>query len=180
LIVKNLSKIIVNLMNWRMRAMDDENKVTRRNFLGILTASIGGIIAAALGIPAIAYIIGPALKREELNWIRLGAVSKVEVSSPTLFKTTLKQQTGWVTSEEELSIYVLTEDGRDFIAMSNVCTHLGCRVRWVSDQGLFMCPCHNGAFNKDGSIAYGPPPRPLDRYEVKNEENEVFVLGGQL
>jgi len=156
----------------------EKEKVSRRDFLGILTGAIGGVIGLAFGIPAIAYIIGPALKREEADWIRLGAVSKVEVGTPTLFKTTLKRQTGWVTSEEELSVYILTEDGRDFEAMSNICTHLGCRVRWVADAGQFLCPCHNGGFSKDGSVAFGPPPTPLDQYEVKIEDEQVYILGG--
>jgi menaquinol-cytochrome c reductase iron-sulfur subunit len=157
---------------------NEKEKVSRREFLGILTGAIGGLIGLAFGIPAISYIIGPALKREAANWIRLGAVSKVEVGTPTLFKTSLKRQTGWVTSEEELSVYILTEDGRDFVAMSNICTHLGCRVRWVTDAGQFLCPCHNGGFNKDGSVAFGPPPTPLEEYELKIEDEQVYILGG--
>ena len=158
--------------------MEEKQQVSRRDFLGIITAAIGGIIAAIVAVPAIAYIIGPALKREEADWISLGAVSKVEVGTPTLFKTTLRRQTGWVMNEEDLSVYILTENGREFIAMSNVCTHLGCRVRWISDEGLFLCPCHNAGFNEDGSVAFGPPPTPLDRFEVKIEDDQVYVLGG--
>jgi Rieske Fe-S protein len=81
-------------------------------------------------------------------------------------------------NEEEISIYVLTDDGREFIAMSNVCTHLGCRVRWISDQQLFFCPCHNASFDVEGVVLSGPPPRPLDRFEVKAEDGQLFVLGG--
>jgi Rieske Fe-S protein len=159
--------------------MGDDKKVSRREFMGIATFSIGGLITAILGIPAIAYILGPALKKqEEQNWIPLGAASKVEIGIPTLFKTTIQQKAGWIENEQELTFYVLTEDGREFTAMSNVCTHLGCRVRWVVDQEEFFCPCHNGVFEKDGSVASGPPPRSLDRYEVKEEDGQLFVLGG--
>ena len=155
-----------------------KKKLDRRDFMKATIVSIGGVIGAAIGIPAIPYIIGPAQKQDTADWIRLGAVSKVELSVPTLFKLTLETQTGWVNSEEEFSVYVLTENGQDYTVMSNVCTHLGCRVRWIPDQGEFFCPCHNGVFAKDGSVVDGPPPRPLDKFEYKVEDGSIFVKRG--
>lgn len=159
--------------------MEEENKTSRRTFLSLATWAIGGLISVGMGIPAIAYVIGPALKRTDVEeWIRLGSASKVELDTPTLFKTKIERPTGWIVNEEELSFYVLTENGRDYTAMSNICTHLGCRVRWIAEQGEFFCPCHNGVFAKDGSVVSGPPPRPLNRYQVKVEDEQLFVLGG--
>lgn len=159
--------------------MGEGEQLSRRHFLSIATWSIGAFIGVAMTVPAVIYIIGPALKRkQEQNWIYLGPASKVEVSTPTLFKVTVEQQSGWITNEEELSFYVLTENSRDYIAMSNICTHLSCRVRWIDEQGQFFCPCHNAIFDKEGEVVAGPPPRPLDRYEVKVEDDQLYVLGG--
>jgi Rieske Fe-S protein len=159
--------------------MSEGTEISRRKFLGIATWSIGGFISLAMAIPAIVYVVGPALKRSKVqNWIRLGQASKVELNTPTLFKVTVQQQSGWIVNEEELSFYVLTENGRDYVAMSNICTHLGCRVRWIDEQGQFFCPCHNAIFDKEGQVVAGPPPRPLDRYEVKVEDDQLYVLGG--
>ena len=159
--------------------MKEEKKINRRDFLGLATWGIGGLIGVGLGIPAIIYLIGPALKKATTQvWLTLGSASKVELGTPTLFKASVETQTGWISNVEEKSFYVLTEDGRDFLAMSNVCTHLGCRVRWVDDQQEFFCPCHNGVFDKVGNVVSGPPPRPLDRYEVKVENGQLMVLGG--
>lgn len=159
--------------------MSEENNLNRRNFLAIGTWAIGGFIGLAMTIPAIAYLIGPALKRdEEQDWIRLGSTSKVELGTPTLFKVKVQRQTGWIENEEEISVYVLTDNGRDYIGMSNICTHLGCRVRWITDQEQFFCPCHNAVFGKQGEVITGPPPRPLDRYEIKVEDNQLFILVG--
>jgi len=155
-----------------------KKKIDRRDFMKATIVSIGGIIGAAIGIPAIPYIIGPAQKQDAADWIRLGAVSKVELNVPTLFKLTLETQTGWVNSEEEFSVYVLTENGQDYTVMSNVCTHLGCRVRWIPEQGEFFCPCHNGVFAKDGTVVDGPPPRPLDKFDNKVEDGSIFVKRG--
>jgi menaquinol-cytochrome c reductase iron-sulfur subunit len=161
------------------KRMSEKLSLSRRDFLGIATWAIGGLISLGMGIPAIAYIIGPALKRvESQEWMRLGAASKVEIGVPTLFKTKIERQTGWITNQTELSIYVLTENGRDFTAMSNICTHLGCRVRWIADQEQFFCPCHNAVFDKDGNVLDGPPPRPLDQFEINVVDDQLYVLGG--
>jgi menaquinol-cytochrome c reductase iron-sulfur subunit len=150
----------------------------RRDFMKAVIAAVSGVIGAAIGLPAIAYVVGPALQKEADEWIRLGSVNKVEVNIPTLFKTVIEKQTGWINAEEEFSVYVLTANSRDFVAMSNICTHLGCKVRWIPDQDGFFCPCHNGVFAKDGSVVSGPPPRPLDRFESKVEDGILFVKRG--
>jgi menaquinol-cytochrome c reductase iron-sulfur subunit len=156
----------------------EKNNLNRRTFLSVATWSIGGLIGAALGIPAIAYIVGPAIQRSnDQTWIQLGSTVKVEIGTPTLFKAKIERKTGWIVNDEEVSAYALTENGRDFVALSNICTHLGCRVRWVADQERFFCPCHNGVFDKNGNVISGPPPRPLDHYEVKVENDQLFIKG---
>lgn len=155
-----------------------DEQVNRRDFMKAAIIAIGGAIGGAIGLPAIAYIIGPAQVQDNENWIRLGSFSKAELNVPTLFKTTLETQTGWVSSEEEISAYVLTENGQDFSVMSNICTHLGCRVRWIPDKEGFYCPCHNGVFAKDGTVISGPPPRPLDRFEYRVENGVIYVRRG--
>ena len=157
---------------------NEDNSLGRRNFMKVAIVGIGGLITTIYAIPAIAYILGPARKEEATDWIQLGSVGKVEIGIPTLFKTIIQTQTGWITAEEEFSVYVLTEDGQNFIVMSNVCTPLGCRVRWIAERNGFFCPCHNGVFAKDGSVVDGPPPRPLDRFESKIENEVLFVRRG--
>jgi Rieske Fe-S protein len=158
--------------------VEDNEAIDRREFLGTATFAIGGLIGLGIGVPAVAYVVGPALQESaEENWILLGSVSKVEIGIPTLFKTTIERQTGWIVNQQEISVYVLTDNGRDFVAMSNVCTHLGCRVRWIADQQEFFCPCHNAIFDEEGNVVEGPPPRPLDRYEVKVENDQLYIKG---
>jgi Rieske Fe-S protein len=159
--------------------MKTRHLVSRREFMEIATWMIGGMISLVLGIPAIAYIVAPAWKREEIqDWIGLGSSSKVELGTPTLFSAGIERHTGWIKELEKLSVYVLTENGHDYIAMSNICTHLGCRVRWIADSEQFFCPCHNGIFDKDGKVISGPPPRPLDRYPIKVEDGQIFIKDG--
>lgn len=66
------------------------------------------------------------------------------------------------------------EDGRLFIfrqaegmfAVSSVCTHLGCNVRWDEQREGFECPCHGSSFDRNGKNTTGPAPRPLKWYEL--------------
>lgn len=157
---------------------DDTKGLSRRQLLSRSVAVMGGAIAAGVGVPAIFYIAGPAAEDAGVDeWIRLGAASSVEPGRPTLMKANVERRSGYLTSTEELSVFVTTENGTEFSALSNVCTHLGCRVRWVDEQDGFFCPCHNAVFSADGSVASGPPPAPLDEFEVKVEESQIFIKG---
>ena len=158
--------------------MSEDKKLNRQDFLAISTWTIGGAIALGLGLPAVAYVVGPAIKKEVSQvWIRIGPTTKVELGIPTLFKVKIERKTGWIVKEEEISVYVLTDNGRDYLVMSNICTHLGCRVRWINDQGQFFCPCHNAIFDKYGNVVSGPPPRPLDRFAMKLENDQLYIMG---
>jgi menaquinol-cytochrome c reductase iron-sulfur subunit len=48
-------------------------------------------------------------------------------------------------------------------------------VRWLADADLFMCPCHGGVYYSDGTVAAGPPPKPLIRYEVRMVNGQVEI-----
>jgi len=134
------------------------------------------VIGVGLAIPAIAYVIGPSLRKKEENWTRVGSTMKVALGTPTLFKAKIKRQDGWIASDEEISTYLLTDDGQSFIALSSICTHLGCRVRWNDESEQFLCPCHVGIFDRQGNVVAGPPPRALDRYQTMIEGEEIFIL----
>jgi len=151
---------------------------TRRGFLGWAIGAIGAAIAAVMSIPAVAYVVSPALKKKETEWIPLGSIRKVEIGIPTLFKAKIVRKQGWEETVSNETMYALTEDGENFVVLSNVCTHLGCRVHWDSGKNGFFCPCHGAVFDKHGNVVSGPPPRPLDSFETKVETGKLFILGG--
>lgn len=61
------------------------------------------------------------------------------------------------------------------LAVSPICTHAGCTVDWDRAQELFICPCHGGRFNPDGTVNAGPPPKPLTTFEAKIEGDQIMV-----
>jgi Rieske Fe-S protein len=159
--------------------MEDETQkgkdVSRRDAMKMGISLIGGLIGAALGIPAIAFIISPALEKDQGNWIRVSSVSNIGKGIPSLFKPKVTRKNAWITDEGEVGVYVLTEDGRSYHVLSNICTHLGCRIRWIAEREQFFSPCHNGVFDKHGYVVSGPPPRPLDEFETKIEDGILFI-----
>lgn len=66
----------------------------------------------------------------------------------------------------------------DYLALSSVCPHLGCRVHWESQNDRFFCPCHNGEFDRDGNAVAGPPrasKQALMRFPLKLEHGLLFL-----
>ncbi len=61
----------------------------------------------------------------------------------------------------------LTGEDFDLLAIWNRCAHLGCPVAYSAGSGGYICPCHGGNYDSRGLVTGGPPPRPLDRLDVK-------------
>ena len=70
----------------------------------------------------------------------------------------------------------IARDEKGFLAVSARCTHLGCLVVWNRDHQMFLCPCHGGKYDAEGRNVEGPPPRPLDLYALRIDENGFLVV----
>lgn len=66
-------------------------------------------------------------------------------------------------------------DQRKLVALSTICTHLGCTPSWLEQEQKFKCPCHGSGFYKDGVNFEGPAPRPLERFAIYEVEGMVVV-----
>jgi glycine/D-amino acid oxidase-like deaminating enzyme/nitrite reductase/ring-hydroxylating ferredoxin subunit len=55
----------------------------------------------------------------------------------------------------------------ELIALSPVCTHLGCIVRWNAAELSWDCPCHGSRFSHDGEVIEGPAMAPLEPKEFR-------------
>ncbi len=69
-------------------------------------------------------------------------------------------------------------DAKSFIALSSVCPHLGCQVHWEEKNSRFFCPCHNGAFDREGVATEGPPAlakQSLKKFPVQVVNGLLFI-----
>ena len=62
-----------------------------------------------------------------------------------------------------------------YLAMSATCTHLSCTVQYRNDLHQVWCACHNGMYDLTGRNLSGPPPRPLEGYQVHLRGDEIVV-----
>jgi Rieske Fe-S protein len=151
--------------------------MSRSDFVKVATAFLGSIMGAVVGLPAIGYLLSPAIKGQKSEaWVPLGPLEGYPLDTPTLFNFTRTKINGWEKTVNSYGVYVIRGSDGSVIVLSNACTHLSCRVTWHEDRALYICPCHDAAFTKDGSVSSGPPPRPLDAFETKVEEGNLFIL----
>ena len=154
--------------------------ISRREFIKGATAVIGGMITAVIGLPAIAYLIDPALKESAKEaWIPIGKLADMPVGKPTPFSFTRVQVNGWERTSTTHGGFVIrrSEDPKDLLILNSRCTHLGCTVNWKEEAKAFLCPCHDAKFDSAGTVLGGPPPRPLDRFtEFRVNEDGVLEI----
>jgi Rieske Fe-S protein len=65
-----------------------------------------------------------------------------------------------------------------YIAFSRICTHASCPVHYRQEENRLDCPCHQGSFSaSDGSVLFGPPPRPLPRVILERRGTDLVAVG---
>jgi quinol---cytochrome c reductase iron-sulfur subunit, bacillus type len=150
--------------------------MSRREFVSIVTAAVGTVMGATIGLPAIGYLIAPSLNKVVADvWIPAGSVDNYPVGVPTLFNFNRTKINGWEKTVNSYGVYIVKQDDGSILALSNKCTHLSCRVNWKQDNTAYICPCHDAWFDIHGGIIKGPQPRPLDKFETKVEENTLYI-----
>jgi quinol---cytochrome c reductase iron-sulfur subunit, bacillus type len=156
---------------------DAEEVVSRRKFLNRISLALSGVAAAVVSIPIIAYLLSPLLQPPPEDWRDLGEVENFRVGETVEVAFDEPSSLPWAGQTARTALWLRRTAEREFVAFGLNCTHLGCPVNWRPGAELFLCPCHGGVYYADGSVAGGPPPRPLVRYEVRIIENDrVQVL----
>ncbi|MDH3517353.1 MAG: ubiquinol-cytochrome c reductase iron-sulfur subunit [Acidimicrobiia bacterium] len=70
----------------------------------------------------------------------------------------------------------LTRINGEVVAISEKCTHLGCRTPYCASSNQFECPCHGSVFNRAGEYREGPAPRGMDRYPIEIDETGIIYI----
>jgi len=150
----------------------DTQNISRKSFLKRAVAAAGALLVAVPVLPGIMYAVEPVGKKFEREWVSLGKLDEFKEEEPklTTFPLSLDKDT-----TIPRAVYVLKKSSSDFVIFDSHCTHLGCPVTWNENAQYFLCPCHGAVFEKDGSVLTGPPPRPLNRYNWKVQNNELYI-----
>jgi len=137
---------------------------SRRRFLNWILGTSAGAVAAAVLYPVLKYVVPPEVEESSANSVTLEfGPDEIEAGSGRIFKF-----------GSEPGLLVKTPDGT-LRAFTATCTHLSCIVQYREDIDHIWCACHNGHFDLHGENIQGPPPRPLERYDVNVRAGQIVV-----
>jgi Rieske Fe-S protein len=163
--------------------MSEQTELSRRSLLMKLGILFNVVVASLVAIPIVGYLFS-SLRRNNAEgseaWISLGPFTQFPVGQTRLAAYRNPFVRPWDGTTADIPCWVRRIEGEQFQVFAVNCAHLGCPVRWFSQSGLFMCPCHGGVYYADGSRASGPPERGLFQYRHKVEGGQLMIKAGQL
>ena len=139
----------------------NESAASRRSFLGRAWLALGGMALVEYGWLTFEFLRPRRAAAEALPIVDAGPLEAFEPGSVTAYPAG--------------KFYLVRLEDGGFLALSRTCTHLGCTVPWVEEEGRFLCPCHASSFDVRGAVANPPAPRPLDTHPVRIENGIVKV-----
>jgi Rieske Fe-S protein len=141
-----------------------------------------GAVGVLLGIPIVRYVLSPVMRGQSSNdesWVSLGSVDRFPSGETRLATYRHPSAQPLDGDTAEIPCWVRHTDGNHFQVFAINCAHLGCPVRWFPQSGLFMCPCHGGAYYADGARASGPPERGLFEYPFRILDGNLNIEAGE-
>jgi len=164
-------------------APSSDSTVSRRGFFMKLGILFNGFAAMVLAVPVVGFLFSSVTRGRAngyLSWVPLGKIGEFPEGETrmTTFRNPYVMPTDGKTVDT--ACWVRRIKGDEFQVFAINCAHLGCPVRWFPQSGLFMCPCHGGAYYRDGSRASGPPERGLFEYTYKIEDDVLSIQAGRI
>ena len=158
-----------------MQVQSNAGETSRRNFYVTAIYGMVAAISAALGVPALVYLLFPPKAKKENEWIEIGDITRIAPNSPVELTFRRTRVDGWKVLSEKSTAWVVKAPDNTITAFGPQCTHLGCAYHWEDGKNEFLCPCHTSLFTIEGKVISGPAPRPLDRYQTKVEGTKLLV-----
>lgn len=137
--------------------------VTRRTFLNTL---FGGWLVAFCGgsIYALLKFSFPTLGKEpDFVVLKMDDFVNIPPNSVKPF--------AW---GGKLGLFFKKENGST-LALKGVCTHMECNVTYKPEDKKFYCACHKGWFDDNGKNIEGPPPKPLEVFDVSVDGEKLVI-----
>jgi len=135
----------------------------RRRMIEVLLG--GGLFASFVSFvyPVLRYLVPPRVADLGGDEVVAAKVGDLKPSGSRIFRFGSRP-----------GLLLMTAEG-EYRAVSAVCTHLSCTVQYRSDLRQIWCACHNGLYDLAGRNVSGPPPRPLEVYQVHVRGDEIVV-----
>lgn len=135
----------------------------RRGFLNWLLGLWGAGVAGSILYPVIRYLVPPDIPEAATQSVNAGKAASLLPNSARI-----------VPFGSLPAIIIRTAAG-EYRAFAATCTHLACTVQYRADFEHIWCACHNGHYDLNGRNIAGPPPRPLETYQVNVRDGEIII-----
>jgi Rieske Fe-S protein len=135
----------------------------RRRFVEMLLGS--GLLATIVSFlyPVLRYVVPPAVPDLGGDEVVACKAGELRANGSKIFRFGNRP-----------ALLLLTAEG-EYRAWSATCTHLSCTVQYRNDVRQIWCACHNGFYDLNGRNIAGPPPRPLETFQVHVRGDEIVV-----
>jgi len=163
-------------MSQRLRDMASRagaaTRTSRRNINIALAVAWGAVAATGLTWGAMFQdFFGPKVLKEPKKIWRVGRPENFALAGMVdeSFKRTPAGSEGfWIVN--------LQPAENRLVALSTICTHLGCIPDWKPGELKFKCPCHGSGYYVNGINFEGPTPRPLERFAISRDADGFIVV----
>jgi cytochrome b6-f complex iron-sulfur subunit len=138
----------------------------RRSVLNYLLGTGTLATLGAILYPVIRFMIPPRVVESSAASVVAAKTTEIKPNEGRIFKFGSKP-----------GILIQTAEG-EYRAFSATCTHLDCTVQFRVDEKMIWCACHNGRYDLTGRNVSGPPPRPLEQFQVNVRGQDIIVSRG--
>lgn len=136
---------------------------SRRRFVqALLGASLTASLLSFL-YPVLRFLVPPAQTDMGVDTVLAAQTGELRPNSAKIFRFGNRP-----------GLLIRTAEG-EYRALAATCTHLSCTVQYRSDMRQVWCACHNGYYDLSGRNLSGPPPRPLEAYDVHVRGSDIVV-----
>ena len=135
----------------------------RRGVLNWLLGVWGGGVLASIAYPVMRYLTPPDIPEAATLSVTAGSARSLTPNSGRV-----------VPFGSQPAVVIRTATG-ELRAFAGTCTHLACTVQYRPDLQRIWCACHNGQYDVNGRNVAGPPPRPLEAYDVNVKDDDIVI-----
>lgn len=145
-----------------------KREMSRRQFLNYTLGGTGAFMVTLPLVPMLRFAVDPLLQdKESTGFVKVAKVEDI-TSEPQEFRFQVHTVDGWYESNPELVAWIRRNEDGTIYALSPICKHLGCTIRWNTEANFpneYFCPCHGARYTPQGkNLAISR--FPLDEYTV--------------
>lgn len=165
---------------------NDKKGLTRRQFLTYALGGTGAFMGITIIGPMIPFAVDPLTRSGSTSFKAVGKTTQFNENYPVKIEFSVHQKDGWIEADNKYTAFVLKQKDGTYLAMSSICTHLGCQVNYnpgpdgkatpFTGNIWFQCPCHGSQFSLTGvQTPQSPAQRPLDVFATKVDGDQLLL-----